>query len=269
MTTAVSDPVDLSIWHFVAAWRTMCAGARGYADEAVGGVHYVFSGIPIPFFNVALLTGRDISAAALSAAGQGACEWAARHGVPWLFVTTHEALVPGTDAGAALDACGLAPLMPLTGMIAQHVAPPSNVPAELRLVRPQDDDGCSTLLDVNSLAYGMDLEAAKETIGTHRFWLQHFPALGLSDGTSVSAAAVLMVDGYRYVLLVATDPARQRRGYGEVVMRHALELSAEVHGQAPTTLHATAAGRPIYERMGYAPLAEHTVFIEKKFLTGH
>ena len=78
-----------------------------------------------------------------------------------------------------------------------------------------------------------------------------------------------MVDGYRYVALVATDPARQRRGYGDVVMRHALELSARVHGQAPTTLHATEAGRPIYERMGYAPIAAHTVFIEKKFLGGH
>ena len=35
------------------------------------------------------------------------------------------------------------------------------------------------------------------------------------------------------------------------------------------SLHATEAGRPIYERMGYAPIAAHTVFIEKKFLGGH
>ena len=269
MTAAVSDPVDLSIRHFIAAWRTMCAGARGYADEAAGGVHYVFSGIPIAFFNVALLTGRNASAADLTAAGRGACDWAAKHGVPWLFVITHEALAAHTDAAAALASCGLTPLMPLTGMIAQHVAPPSNVPPELQLVQPQRDDGCSALVDVNSLAYGMDLEASKEVIGRQRFWSGHFPALGLSDGTAVSGAAVLMVEGYRYVLLVATDPARQRRGYGDMVMRHALELAAQVHGHLPTTLHATAAGRPIYERMGYAPLAEHTVFIEQRFLTGH
>lgn len=141
--------------------------------------------------------------------------------------------------------------------------------SELQLVHPQSDDGCSALVDVNSLAYGMDLEEAKVTIGKQRFWSGHFPALGVADGTPVSAAAVLMVNGYRYVALVATDPARQRRGYGDAVMRHALELSARVHGHAPTTLHATAAGRPIYERMGYTTLAEHTVFIEKKFLTGH
>jgi ribosomal protein S18 acetylase RimI-like enzyme len=269
MTTAVKDPVDLSIRHFVDAWRTMCAGARGYAEEAVDGVHYVFSGIPIPFFNVALMTGHDVAAATLSASGQGACDWASKHGVPWLFVITREALGAGTDAGAALDAYGLAPLMPLTGMIAQHVAPPSNVPPELQLVHPRSDDGCAAVVDVNGLAYGMDLEEAKGTIGKQRFWSGHFPALGMAEGTPVSAAAVMMVNGYRYVALVATDPAHQRRGYADAVMRHALELSGQVHGQAPSTLHATAAGRPIYERMGYATLAEHTVFIEKKFLTGH
>src|SRR5688572_10050523 len=115
----------------------------------------------------------------------------------------------------------------------------------------------------------MDLDAGKEILGKQSFWSGHFPAVGLADGAAVSAAAVLMVDGYHYVALVATDPARQRRGYGELVMRHALELSARVHGHAATTLHATEAGRPIYERMGYVPIAANTVFIEKKFLAGH
>ena len=269
MTTAVSDPVGLSIRHFIGAWKTMCAGAGAYVEEDAGDVQYVFSGIPIPFFNVALLTGRDVATAALSASGQRACDWASRRGVPWLFVITHEALVAGTDATAALDTCGLAPLMSLTGMISQRVAPPSNVPPELQLIQPQDDPGCAALLNVNGLAYEMDLDAGKELIGTPSFWSGHFPVLGLVDGTPVTAAAVLMVDGYRYVALVATDPARQRRGYGDVVMRHALELSARVHGDVPTTLHATEAGRPVYERMGYTPIAAHSVFIEKRFLAGH
>jgi GNAT superfamily N-acetyltransferase len=269
MTTAVSDPVALSVKHFIDAWRTMCASANGYAEEDIGGVHYIFSGIPIPFFNVALVTGRDVSAAALSASGQRACAWASKLGVPWLFVITHEALVAGTDAAAALDACGLAALMPLTGMMAQNVALSTNVPSELQLVRPVDEKGCSALLDVNGRAYDMDLDAGKSLLGTPSFWSGHFPALGLVEGTPVCASAVLMVDGYRYVALVATEPARQRRGYGEVVMRHALELSARVHGDTATTLHATEAGRPVYERMGYAPIAAHSVFIEKKFLAGH
>jgi predicted acetyltransferase len=85
----------------------------------------------------------------------------------------------------------------------------------------------------------------------------------------VASAAVLQVDGIRYVALVATEPSHQRQGYAEAVMRHALEVSARVHGERPTVLHATDAGRPIYARMGYQPIATHTAFIETRFLTGH
>lgn len=265
----MNDSVGLSIRHFVDAWRLMCASAPGYADQPANGVHYVFSGIPIAFFNVAVVTEASVSAGALSAAGERACEWAAQRGVPWLFVVTNETLAAGTDAAAALDAYGMVPAMPLTGMIAQKVAPPSNVPAELQLMRPEDAGRCSAMVDVNALAYGMDLEASKDILGKPAFWSEHFPALGVADGTPACAAAVMMVDGYRYVALVATDPARQRRGYGELVMRHALALSAVAHGNVPSTLHATEAGRPIYERMGYVPIASHTLFMEKRFLAGH
>ena len=265
----MSGSVELSIRHFAGAWRLMCAGAPGYAEQQANGIHYVFSGIPIAFFNIALMTDSSVAAETLGAAAQKAREWASKRGVPWLFVVTNEALAAGTDAAAALDSCGMVPAMPLTGMIAQNVAPPSNLPAELELLRPQDDGRCSALVDVNGLAYDMDLDAAKEILGKQAFWSGHFPALGLADGTPACAAAVMMVDGYRYVALVATDPARQRRGYGELVMRHALALSAQTHGDVPTTLHATEAGRPIYERMGYVPIAAHTVFIDKRFLAGH
>ena len=52
-------------------------------------------------------------------------------------------------------------------------------------------------------------------------------------------------------------------------MRTALELARTRHGDAPTFLHATAAGRPVYERMGYRPVATHSLFLEKRFLEGH
>ena len=36
-------------------------------------------------------------------------------------MVTHERLQPGVDAAAVLDTCGLAPIMPMTGMLAQTV----------------------------------------------------------------------------------------------------------------------------------------------------
>lgn len=265
----MNDNVDLSIQQFSGAWRLMCDGAPDKCVAAADGIDYIFSRLPIGFFNVALLTQRQgISSAALATHGLDACDWAADKDVPWLLVVTHDALEPGVDAAAVLDGCGLAPMMPMTAMVADHVDPP-RVPEGLQLTVPQDDAGCSALLDVNALAYGMELEAGKPLVGTQAFWADHAPVLGLAGGTPASCAAVMMVDGYRYVALVATDPGHQRRGYAEAAMRRALEVAADRHGERRTVLHATDAGRPIYQRMGYTSIATHTVFMEKKFLGGH
>ena len=145
----------------------------------------------------------------------------------------------------------------------------TTLPPGLELVVPRDHAECGTILDINSAAYAMDLGAAKPVLGVPSFWNPHFPVLGVVDGTAVATAAVLMVDGIRYVALVATRPGHQRRGYADVVMRRALELSAATHPGSATVLHATEAGRPIYERMGYRAISRSTLYMEQRFLTGH
>jgi GNAT superfamily N-acetyltransferase len=263
------DPVQLSIDQFTNAWRLMCAASARHQSSTVGDVELVFSGLPIAFFNVGLVTGRGVSAAALAQSGRRACDWAGARGVPWLLVTTLEALADGVDATATLDQIGLAPLMPLTGMIAATVTPPGRLPDGVELTTPDDDDACAAITAVNSKAYATELDAANEIIGRRAFWRGQFPVVALVSGAPVACAAAMMVDDHRYVALVATDPARQRRGYADAAMRRALADAAAVHGERPTVLHATEAGRPVYERMGYRVIANHTVFMEKRFLTEH
>jgi GNAT superfamily N-acetyltransferase len=269
MRSIVHDEVDLSIQQFAQAWRLMCAGAPGKSLARGESVEYVFSGCPIPFFNIALLTARGISADDLKSRAREACAWASDKQVPWLFMVTHEGLGPDLDAAALLDDCELAPLMPLTGMLTQSVTPSAKAPANVELSVPRDDARCSAILDINAAAYGMDFGAAKDLIGTSSFWANHIPVIGAVSGTPVVTASVLMTDNCRYVALVATDPAWQRRGLAEAAMRRALELSAAVHGERPTLLHATEAGRPVYERMGYRAISRHTIFMEKRFLAEH
>ena len=264
----MNDDVTLSIRQMDGAWRLMCAGGPKSIVAATEGIQYIFSGVPVSFFNLALLTGSGLSAEALSARGREACAWAAAQSVPWLLVVTHEQLESGVDVAATLDACGLAVVMPMTGMLAQRVAAAATVPG-LQLTVPQDDSGCAAIVDVNALAYGMDLEAGKATIGSRTFWKDQFPVLGMAGGRPVSSATVLIVDGYRYVALVATEPGQQRRGFADATMRRALENAARAHGETPTVLHASDAGRPVYERMGYASISTHTLFTEKRFLAEH
>jgi GNAT superfamily N-acetyltransferase len=264
----MNDDVTLSIRQMDGAWRLMCAGAPRPVVASGNGIQYVFSGLPVSFFNIALLEGSRLTAAELRARGREAREWAATQSVPWLLIVTHERLAPGVDAAAALGPCGLAAVMPMTGMRAATVAAAPTVPG-LQLTVPHDDTGCAAIVDVNGLAYGMDLEASKTTIGSRTFWKHHFPVVGVADGKPVSCAAVLMVDGHRYVALVATEPGQQRRGFGDAAMRRALENAAKARGETPTVLHATEAGRPVYERMGYTTISTHTLFMDKQFLVEH
>jgi GNAT superfamily N-acetyltransferase len=260
---------DLSIRQFVEAWRVFCDGAPNHSTEAAGGIHYAFSGVPVAFMNAAVVTERGVSAGALRDCAQRSRDWAAAAGVEWIFIVTREALAPGVDPDAILDACGFGPFMTLTGMIAADVAPLSRLPEGLALAEPDADADCEAIFDVNSAAYAMPLDACKPVWGRREFWANHHAALGRVDGEPASCAAVLMVDGYRYVALVATAPARQRRGYADAAMRRALELARTAHGDCPTFLHATDAGRPVYERMGYRAVCTHPIYIRKEFLAGH
>lgn len=257
--------VALSLDQFLGAWRAMCEAAPAAVFDAGDGVDYLFSGLPIPFFNIALVSASGVTADRLRAQGRTARAWAAPHGVPWFFVVTHERLAAGVEPDAALGEADLVPALPLTGMVAEGLTTPAENVAGLQLAIPTDEGALASLADINGAAYGMDLEPSKVMIGSPRFWAGHVPALGSVDGTPASCAAVLMIDGLRYVAMVATEPAHQRRGYGHVVMQHALATAAARYGASTTVLHATDAGRPVYERMGYRTVSTHTLYIDKAF----
>lgn len=162
--------------------------------------------------------------------------------------------------------CGLTPVVKLAGMLAENVSPAGPVPDELELAVPHNDSECEALLDVNSAAYATSFAAGQPVWGRQAFWRNHFPVVGLVDDHPVSCAACLNVDGYRYVAMVATLPDKQRRGYADAAMRHALQLARRKLGEQPTFLDATEAGRPVYERMGYRTIATHSMYMDSRFL---
>lgn len=269
LTQSLEGTVDLSVRQMCEAWRILCRDAPGWRESSVDGVEYIFSGLPVAFFNVAMLTAPSISAAALRSSGDAARAWAAETPVPWFFVVTHDTLEPGVDATAILGECGYGAVLPLTGMFATHVAPVTSVPPGLLIGAPATDADCAAIVDINSAAYETDISPTKAVLGSQAFWKNHTAALGKVDGAPVSSTAVFMIDDYRYVALVATEPAHRRHGYAEAVMRHALQSAAAAHGERPTVLHATDAGRPIYARMGYTVMSTHTFFMDTAFLSGH
>jgi GNAT superfamily N-acetyltransferase len=258
----------LGINQFIDAWSKLCEAAPSPTMETAPDLEYRFSGVLIPFFNVAVVTASDASSDQLIAAARKAKAWAAGKGVPWMLVVTHESLQPGSDPVAALDAEGYAPVMPLTGMLAGDVKPGQFPPEELELKLATEPRECECVLNINAEAYGVSFDVGQPVWGNPAFWEHHIGIVGLVAGQPVSCAAVLQAGGHRYVAMVATVPNRQRRGYAEAAMRRALELAQQRWGALPTFLHATEAGRPVYERMGYETVSTHVVLMDKALLEG-
>jgi predicted GNAT family acetyltransferase len=51
--------------------------------------------------------------------------------------------------------------------------------------------------------------------------------------------------------LVATTPTARRKGYGDATVRQALSVGVRATGLTRTVLHASDAGFPVYQRIGY------------------
>jgi ribosomal protein S18 acetylase RimI-like enzyme len=80
------------------------------------------------------------------------------------------------------------------------------------------------------------------------------------DGEPVSTAATVVASDAVGVYNVATVPGRQRCGFGEAVMRYALDRARERHGIERTVLQSTPQGFALYQRMGYDVVTRVAVY---------
>jgi GNAT superfamily N-acetyltransferase len=168
-------------------------------------------------------------------------------------------------AAALLNQHGFATMMPLTGMAAHELTLSARARPEGAWLTEADESIGGTIIRVNEAAYQMSLGEPGSLALEHASWWhapQKMATVLAPEGQPASCAAVLGVNGVRYVALVATLPAAQRKGYAEAAMRDVLDRSRAAGLDQKTYLHASAAGRPVYERMGYRATAEYTVYLK-------
>ncbi len=72
-----------------------------------------------------------------------------------------------------------------------------------------------------------------------------------ADGRLTSMVVITPHDEGSFVAMMVVDPDHGGRGLGRRLLEHALETAPR-----PVMLYATAAGRPLYERLGFVPVDE-------------
>jgi GNAT superfamily N-acetyltransferase len=252
LTAAVESVAQLST-----VWRAMVLDRNKESDvRDLPGVAVRWADSRFAFWNAITLTEVGAEAALLEKRLEQAADIMRSKKQPgflWLF----EDLL-ADDARAALEEAaeraGLVHAFPGTGMAGDLLPIPEPHHPDLTFERVTTDEHLRAYADLNSRAYGMPLEDGRDGLVGSALWKREVYAyLALRDGTPVACAATVEAQGRLFVVLVATDPEQQRRGYGEAVTRQALYEGARATGLTRATLHATAAGAPVYPRIGFEP----------------
>ncbi|MEW2610410.1 GNAT family N-acetyltransferase [Streptomyces sp. NPDC047880] len=246
-----------SMEQLATVWRAMVLDRDPRADvRDLPGIAVRWADSRFAFWNCVTLTEVGADAGVLKQRLHEAAEVMrskTRPGFLWVF----EALLDdGARAalGAAAEQAGLRYAFPGTGMAGDLLPLPEPAHPELTFVRVDSDELLRAYADINARAYGFPLEDGRDGLAGSAWWKSGvFAYLGLRDGVPVTCAATVEADGRLFVVLVATDPAWERRGYGEAVTRKALYEGGRATGLTRATLHATAAGAPVYPRIGFEP----------------
>jgi GNAT superfamily N-acetyltransferase len=238
-------------------WRAMVLDRDANADvRDLPGIAVRWADCQFAFWNCVTLTEVDADAALVEERLRQAADImrAKRHpGFLWLF---EDLLGDEARAGVrtAAEGAGLEYAFPGTGMAGDLLPIPEPTHPDLTFVRVTTEEHLRAYADLNSRAYGFPLEDGRDGLLGSTLWRKEVHAyLALHDGVPVACAGTVEAEGRLFVALVATAPDRQRKGYGEAVTRKALYEGFRATGLTRATLHATAAGAPVYTRIGLKP----------------
>lgn len=258
------DRVSESNLILLDAWDAMSRSGPGFEFQRGGLIELSWSGYPTFFFNVAVTSRPPESFEEFSSAVNATCAWAESRRVPWLFAMCHDTMGEHLPAAQRLmERLGFALMMPLTGMEGDELRPSPRPKPEGEWLTEADQAIGDVVMRLNEAAYQTPLgEPGSLALEQPGWWRapDRMVTVLSPGGTPESCAAVLDVQGLRYVAFVATRPEAQRKGYAEAAMRDVLERSLAAGLQRRTYLHASAAGRPVYERMGYRATAEYSLY---------
>jgi GNAT superfamily N-acetyltransferase len=243
-----------SNFQYVSMWKVLSGDRPGVDLVDRPGMSVCWADSAFPFWNALFLTDRIGHADDLSARlREGAGYMRAKRQAGLVYVC-EDFLNPGLrgriddlarEAGLeyAIDVFGMAGDVPRSRQM-------SDTPLEFR--RVTDEAALKAYGEINAQGYGFPLEAGQEALRGSEFWKSTaYAFIGYEAGRAVSTAAAIVNEGQLYLALVATLPDAQRKGYGYATVCHALQAAHDATGLTRTTLHATQAGFPVYQRAGY------------------
>lgn len=214
-------------------------------------------------FNAAFLSGRAMAEADLERRFAAARVHFDARGMEWAFWLCEGLLDRAVHRRVkhAASRHGLSWAVDLPGMYAEELQCPKRPLPPIEVRRVSDEASRLAFCDIGSVCFHVPMRWFREIFLWERMWNGPFTGfVGFVAGEPVSTTATVVDSGVVGVYNVATLPNYRQRGYGEAVMRYALEVAAAETGIRRTILQSTKPGLALYQQMGYRTVTKVSVY---------
>jgi GNAT superfamily N-acetyltransferase len=245
------------------SFRALAFGRPEGDVREIAGISIASSGSEFQMFNAAFLSCPVGSMEDLDRRIATAQVHFRARGLGWSFWLCEDLLQPNVRrrAGRLLESASLFPAVRLPGMSAERLLPPRRELPRIEVRRVSDGQTRLAFCDIGCTCFHVPLNWFREIFLRSRLWEGEFAGyVAYVDGEPVATAAIVVAAGSIGVYNVATLPAHRRRGYGEAVMRYAIDRAREQSGHERTILQATEHGLPLYLSMGYKKVTTVNVY---------
>jgi ribosomal protein S18 acetylase RimI-like enzyme len=239
------------------------AASRGAGElRELPGVSIAAAGVTFQMFNAAFLSEQVTSEAELSRRIMLASVHFNARGLEWAYWVCEDWIDQRARKRARqlFERHGLRHSVDLPGLVSDHLAPPVRKLPYINVRRVRGGAEASDFCAIGSVCFHVPIAWFCEVFDSESVWNTFLAYVGYVDGEAVSTAAVVVGSGALGVYNVATLPDRQCRGYGEAIMRHALDDARRITGIDHTILQSTPAGLRLYHRMGYRTVTKVGVY---------
>ncbi len=244
------------------SFRTVAASRDAGENRELRGVSIASAGVTFQMFNAAFLSQPVASDAELTQRILIANMHFDTRGLEWAYWVCEDWL-PGRSrkrSRRTFESLGLRHSVDLPGMVAEHVAQPIRPLPELEVRRVEPGPVRDAFCAIGALCFHVPPAWFEQVFDNDAVWENFAGYVGYWEKEPVATTAIVMGGGAIGVYNVATVPIYQRRGFGEAVMRHALDDARRRSGIERVVLQSTPAGLKLYQRMGFRTVTTVAVY---------
>jgi ribosomal protein S18 acetylase RimI-like enzyme len=247
LTVSPTDPrivaVEENLLAFFASVGRVPMLRRVPADD----VDAVRSDVPFPMFNA--VTGARFGEAAARRTNE-VVDTFVEAGLPWMWWLTPS--TTSREIEATLEARGLE-REDVPGMYADLSAPLEDRPVDGLVIERTGD--VESLIGAMVAGFGMPAFVQAPMTEVMAAFPEAINVIGSLGGRPVATGTAYLTGPTAGLYNICTDEAARGRGIGYAVTRALLEHS-RASGADHAVLHATEAGRPVYERAGFVEVCQ-------------